>query len=61
MELSLIENTRQTRIKVSKKEFPYCKAIIEVYNKLYGVEFEKSNSRYIYYIVNADLLNKQRG
>lgn len=59
MDLTLMDN-RKTIIKVTKKQFPYYEKIIKSYIILYGGKLEKENSRYIYYIINADLLNKKR-
>lgn len=59
MDLTLMDNGK-TRIKVSKKNFRYYEKTIKSYIALYGGKLEKENSRYIYYIVNADLLNKRK-
>lgn len=57
MELSLIEKTRQTRIKVALKELPKYKKLINTYISIHGGREEKRNKRFVYFIVDADLLN----
>lgn len=56
MELSLVGD-RKTRIKASIKELENDKWLKSV---LYGLKPIKESSRYKYYLVDADLLNKRK-
>ena len=56
MELSLIEKTGQTRIKISTAEWNDS----HIRKLFQGLEPQKKNSRYIYFIVDGDLLNNRR-
>ena len=60
MKMTLFEENgiARTRIKVSKKHLDTYKKIIGSYIAKYGGDFEKQSSRFVYYIVNADLINK---
>jgi hypothetical protein len=60
MEMTLIEKTGQTRIKCSIKAYPRYAAVIDGYITLHGGRKERETSRYVYYIVDADLMNKGR-
>ena len=57
MELHLIENTRHTRIKVPLNQLSVYKKLIDSFIFRYGGREEKRNKRFVYYIVEADLLN----
>jgi len=57
MELQLIEKTRQTRIKVSIKNLSVYKKLIDSYISRFGGYEEKRNKRFVYFIVEADLMN----
>ena len=59
MELELI-GEKETRIKCPLKNYTKMKTLINSYLHLYGGKEEKKNSRYIYFIVHADLLNRKR-
>ncbi len=56
----MIEKTGQTRIKCCLKAYPKYAAVIDGYIALYGGRKERETTRYVYYIVDADLLNKQQ-
>lgn len=56
MELSLVED-RKTRIKVSIKELENDKWLKSV---LDGLKPIKESSRYKYYLIDGDLLNKRK-
>ena len=58
MEMTLIEKTDQTRIKCSVKNYPKYESTIKAYIALYGGEEERRNARNIYFIVNANLLER---
>ena len=60
MELQLIQETRHTRIKCPLKEYPAFKRLIASYIALYGGREEKRSSRFIYFVVEADLLNRKK-
>lgn len=60
MEMTLIEKTGQTRIKCCLKAYPKYAAVIDGYIALHGGRKERETTRYVYYIVDADLLNKQQ-
>jgi hypothetical protein len=56
MELTLIENEGRTRIKVSRAKYPIYASIIDGYILLYGGRKERESSRYVYYIIDADVM-----
>lgn len=56
MELALIEKEGRTRIKVSKSQYPKYASVIDGYMLLYGGRKERESSRYMYFIIDADLL-----
>lgn len=56
MEMTLIEKTGQTRIKVSMKKLPQYERIIKAYILMHGGREERRTTKYAYFIVNADLL-----
>lgn len=56
MEMTLIEKTGQTRIKVSLKKLPQYERIIKAYIQMHGGREERRTTKYAYFIVNADLL-----
>ena len=58
MELTLIEKTGQTRIKVSKAKYTQYESVIQGYCVLYGGRKERETARYIYYIIDADILSR---
>ncbi len=57
MEMRMIEKTGQTEIKVSVKNYPKYADTICAYITLHGGRKVSENSRFIYFEVNADLLN----
>lgn len=57
MELSLIEKTRQTRIKISTAEWKRNSWLRKTFE---GLKPENQNSRYIYFVVDGDLLNQKK-
>ena len=59
MELQLIEKENKTRIKCALKEYKMMKKYIDAQITLNGGYEEKRNSRYVYFIVNADLMNRK--
>jgi len=59
MELTLIEKTNQTRIKVSLKKLPKYERIINTYIRVHGGREERRTTRYVYFIINADIIYKQ--
>lgn len=48
----------KTRIKVSKNNLDTNKKLIGSYIAKYGGDFQKQSSRFVYFVVNADLINK---
>lgn len=58
MELMLIEKENKTRIKVSKTQYPKYASVIDGYMLLYGGRKERETARYIYYIIDADILSR---
>lgn len=56
MELTLIENEGRTRIKVSKSQYPKYASVINGYMLLYGGRKERESSRYVYFIIDADVM-----
>ena len=60
MTMKLIEKTRQTRMIVGIKEYPFYKHTIDALITVYGGKEEKRNSRCIYFVINADVLNNRR-
>ena len=59
MEMTLIEKTGQTRIKVGRKAYDKCESVIASYIAVHGGRKEKESSRYLYFIIDADLLNRK--
>ena len=59
MEMTLIEKTGQTRIKCSLKAYPMYAAIIDSYIAMHGGRKECETKRYVYYLIDADLLSKK--
>lgn len=59
MTIKLIEKTRQTRMIVGIKEYPFYKPTIDALIAVYGGKEEKRNSRCIYFVINVDLLNNR--
>ena len=59
MEMTLIEKTGQTRIKCSLKAYPMYDAIIDSYIAMHGGRKERETKRYVYYLIDADLLSKK--
>ena len=57
MEMRLMEKTGHTEIKCSVKNYPRYAPIIESYIALHGGRKQSENSRFIYFEVDADLLN----
>lgn len=60
MELSLIEKTQHTRIKVPVNRLPAFKNLIASYIALYGGREIKRSSKFIYFEIDADLLSAGR-
>ncbi len=58
MELTLIEKTNQTRIKVSLKKLPQYERIIKAYIQTHGGREERRTTRYVYFIIDADVIYK---
>ena len=58
MELTLIEKTNQTRIKVSLKKLPQYERIIRAYIQAHGGREERRTTRYAYFIIDADVIYK---
>lgn len=56
MEMTLIENTNQTRIKVSLKKFSQYERIIKAYMAAHGGREERRTTRYVYYIIDANII-----
>ena len=56
MELTLIEKERRTRIKVSRAQYPKYASIIDGYMLLYGGRKERESSRYVYFIIDAEVM-----
>lgn len=56
MELMLIEKENKTRIKVSKAQYPKYASVIDGYMLLYGGRKERESSRYVYFIIDADVM-----
>lgn len=59
MELTLIENTNQTRIKVSLKKLPQYERIIKAYIAAHGGREESRTTRYVYFIVDANIIYRR--
>ena len=60
MVMRLVEKINHTTLKVSLAELPSCKDIIAAYLALYGGCEMKRSSRFVYYEINANLLNKKK-
>ena len=60
MELSLIEKTKHTKIKVGVKRLKMFAGFIHGYIAKYGGREISRNSRFAYFEINADLLNSKR-
>lgn len=58
MELTLIEKTNQTRIKVSLKKLLQYERIIRAYIQMHGGREERRTTRYVYFIIDADIIYK---
>ena len=56
MELTLIEKEGRTRIKVSKAQYPKYASVIDGYILLYGGRKERESARFVYFIVDADII-----
>ena len=56
MELTLIEKTNQTRIKVSLKKLPVYERIIQAYICAHGGHEERRTTKYAYFIIDADII-----
>ena len=59
VELTLIENTNQTRIKVSLKKLPQYERIIKTYIAAHGGHEERRTTRYVYFIVDANIIYRR--
>lgn len=59
VELTLIENTNQTRIKVSLKKLPQYERIIKAYIAAHGGREERRTTRYVYFIVDANIIYRR--
>ena len=58
MELTLIEKTNQTRIKVILKKLPQYEHVIMAYILTHGGREERRTTRYVYFIIDADVICK---
>jgi len=58
MEMTLVEKTNQTRIKVSLKKLPLYERIIKSYIRAHGGREERRTTRYVYFLVDANLFYK---
>lgn len=58
MELTLIEKENKTRIKVSKAQYPKYASVIDGYMLLYGGRKERESTRFVYFIIDADVLTR---
>ncbi len=56
MELMLIENESKTRIKVSKAQYPKYASVIDGYMLLYGGRKECESIRFVYFIIDANVM-----
>lgn len=61
MELSIIERSGHTKIKVPVKQYAAFKSMIQAYITLHGGQETKRNSKFVYFEIYADLLNKKAG
>lgn len=59
MEMTLIEKTNHTRIKVSLKKLPQYERIINAYIAAHGGCEERRTTRYIYFIICANILSSR--
>ena len=57
IELALIEEKNQTRIKISKKDWEQSPRLREVFKNM---QPEKQSSRFIYFVVDGDYLNRNK-
>ena len=58
VDMTLIEKTNQTRIKVSIKKLPQYERIIKAYIQVHGGREERRTTRYVYFLVDANLFYK---
>ena len=56
MEMTLVEKTNQTRIKVSLKKLPLYERIIKSYIRAHGGREERRTTRYVYFLIDADII-----
>lgn len=56
MEMTLIEKTGQTRIKVSLKKLPQYERIIKAYIQMHGGHEERRTTKYAYFIINDNII-----
>ena len=59
MEMTLVEKTNQTRIKVSLKKLPQYERIINAYIAAHGGCEERRTTRYIYFLIDANILYRR--
>lgn len=59
MELTLLESTNQTRIKVSLKKLPQYERIIQAYIAAHGGREERRTAKYVYFIVDANIIYRR--
>jgi len=60
MEMLLMNGTTHTQIKVRIKEYPHYEGMIQAYILLHGGGEIRRSSTFIYFEIDADLLNKDR-
>lgn len=58
MEYELLDNG-YTRLKVPKKQFKVYEELIKSYIIFFGGKCIKESSRFIYYVIYADLISKE--
>lgn len=57
IELALIEETKQTRIKISMEDWERIHWLKEAFKNM---QPEKQSSRFIYFVVDGDYLNRNK-
>ena len=59
MVMTLIEGKNQTRIKVSLKKLPQYEQIIKAYIAAHGGREERRTTRYVYFIIDANIIYRR--
>jgi hypothetical protein len=59
VELSIIEKSKHTKIKVPAKKYSAFRNMIQTYITVYGGHEIKRNSKFMYFEIYADLLNRK--